>query len=199
MSELRNADGQNSDEFMKAYKKAGWPDPALTADVILLSIVDNKPGVLLAKRSNFPDIGQWAFPGGFVEKDESCEEAAARELAEETSLKDLELEQSHTVSTPGRDPRARIASICYMGFVPEPLKCVHGSDAADCKWFSIDYAAKDNLYELVLKASGTTIKATLKVVRLANGKVDINRTEIVEKDGIAFDHAKSILYCIEGL
>jgi len=72
-------------------------------------------------------------------------------------------------------------------------------DAADAKWFNVDFAAKDDLYELVLKADGITLNAVMRIKRCKNGKIDVNASEIVSQKGIAFDHAMLILYAVESL
>jgi ADP-ribose pyrophosphatase YjhB (NUDIX family) len=199
MEEKKNQKGQTYDEFLAEYEGAGWPNPSITVDNVLFSIVDERPVVLLVKRGNFPDIGEWAFPGGFVGPDETCEEAAARELEEEAGITGVDLEQLYTVSTPGRDPRCRCVTNCFMGVVPEPLATRAGDDAAETAWFFIDYAAIGEDYELILKSGDIVLTAVMKIRRTASGKVDINASEIVSKDGIAFDHAKLILYAIETL
>lgn len=81
----------------------------------------------------------WAFPGGFVDMDEDLEDAALRELEEETGLKLPGLSQLHTVGTPGRDPRGRTISVVYVGFVAEAnSEIVGGDDAKSARWFRFD-------------------------------------------------------------
>jgi len=201
MQDIVNNKGQTYDEFMTAYKKAKYPTVAVTVDDVVFAIEKDRLAVLLIKRGNFPFLNDWALPGGFIQKDETCEEAALRELKEETGLKaDIDLEQLYTISTPDRDPRCRTISNCFMGVCAEthPLKC--GDDAADARWFIVDFAAKDDLYELVLKCGDdVTLNAVMRIKRCANGKIDVNASEIVSQSGLAFDHAKLILYAIETL
>src|SRR5689334_11906545 len=81
-----------------------YPRPAVTVDIILFHHDGQRIEVLLIKRARPPFKGTWAFPGGFVDKDESLERAAARELKEETGLAGIRLEQLGAFGDPGRDP-----------------------------------------------------------------------------------------------
>ena len=92
-----------------------WPRPMVTADAAVFAFVDGKARLLLIQRKHEPYQGRWALPGGFVEIDEDLPEAAARELAEETGLKDVPLEQLRTFGKPGRDPRGRTITVVYFG------------------------------------------------------------------------------------
>ncbi|MBO7217054.1 MAG: NUDIX hydrolase, partial [Clostridia bacterium] len=78
MTEKRNALGQTEAEFLAAYDASKFERPSVTVDMVIFC--ENK--VLLIKRANHPFIDTWALPGGFVEPDETCEQAAARELME---------------------------------------------------------------------------------------------------------------------
>jgi 8-oxo-dGTP diphosphatase len=95
--------------------------------------------VLLIQRKYEPFKNAWAIPGGFVQEDESLEEAVRRELSEETGVKLDYLEQLYTFGEPGRDPRQRIISVSYFGLVKasqyQELKA--STDAENAKWFSI--------------------------------------------------------------
>jgi 8-oxo-dGTP diphosphatase len=91
--------------------------------------------VLLIRRKHEPFAGAWAIPGGFVDMDESLDDAARRELREETGIAVGKIEQLHTFGDPGRDPRGRIISVAYIAQVnPEKLRPVGGDDAAAAAW-----------------------------------------------------------------
>jgi len=115
-----------------------FPRPAVTVDIIIFRMKDQKPEVLLIERGNDPYKGQWALPGGFVDKDEPLEAAAARELEEETHLRDILLTQMHTLGNPGRDPRGHTVSVVYVGYLPEGAEARPGDDAAATAWFKLD-------------------------------------------------------------
>lgn len=95
--------------------------------------------VLLIKRKFDPFKGQWALPGGFVQNDESLEDAVERELREETGVKINYLEQLYTFGTPDRDPRRRIVSVAYFGLVKSDqfVSLSATTDAEEAKWFDI--------------------------------------------------------------
>lgn len=115
-----------------------YPRPALGTDILLFSKEKEETFVLLIERGNDPFIGFWAFPGGFVEEGESCEDAAARELQEETNLKVENLYQLGTFSNPNRDPRGWIVSVAFYNFVNrDQLTPKAGDDAKSLQWFPI--------------------------------------------------------------
>jgi len=95
--------------------------------------------ILLIKRKNEPFQGKWAIPGGFVEDDESLEEAVYRELKEETGVEIGYLEQLYTFGKPDRDPRERVISVAYFGLVkPDAHKITANSDAQEVGWFDMN-------------------------------------------------------------
>ena len=115
-----------------------YPRPAVTVDIIIFRLADEKPEVLLIKRGNDPYKGMWALPGGFVDQDEALEIAAFRELEEETGLKDILLTQMHTFGNPGRDPRGHTVSVVYVGYLKGDVEAIAGDDAAEAEWFDVD-------------------------------------------------------------
>ena len=116
-----------------------YPRPAVTADIVILHRSENGFSVLLIERKNPPFEGSWAIPGGFVDMDETLEEAALRELEEETSLSGVELHQFHTFSKVDRDPRHRTITTVFIGYADaSQITPNAGDDAANAKWFSLD-------------------------------------------------------------
>lgn len=114
-----------------------YPHPAVTADCVIFGFDGSQLNVLLVERGGEPYRGWWAFPGGFVGIDESCEDGALRELQEETQLTPGYVEQFHTYSDPGRDPRERIITVAYLALVR--LQDVKGGDdAKEARWFPLD-------------------------------------------------------------
>lgn len=116
-----------------------YPRPALTVDAVVFRENKEKSEVLLIQRKHYPFEGMWALPGGFVEMEETVEQAVVRELEEETTLKFTDLIQLHTFSELGRDPRGRTVSVTFYGKTTfENSAVTGGDDAADAKWFSLD-------------------------------------------------------------
>jgi 8-oxo-dGTP diphosphatase len=112
------------------------PRPAVTTDVVIFTLREGDLQVLLIRRKNPPFQGVWAIPGGFVGMDESLEEAALRELEEETGVRDVYLEQLYTFGDPGRDPRGRTVTVAYFALVPAPtIRPRAGDDAAEARWW----------------------------------------------------------------
>lgn len=116
-----------------------YPHPAVTTDIILFTLRDARLSVLLIQRAHEPYAGCWALPGGFVEPDESLEQAALRELVEETGVRDVYLEQLYTFGLPNRDPRERTISVAYIALAPadQLKKPIAASDAAQVAWFDL--------------------------------------------------------------
>lgn len=114
-----------------------YPHPSVTTDCVIFGFDGQKLQVLLIERGIEPYKGRWAFPGGFLNPDETAEEGALRELIEETGLSGAYIEQFHTYTDPNRDPRERVITIAYYALVR--IQEVHGGDdAARAKWFSLD-------------------------------------------------------------
>ena len=125
-----------------------WPRPMVTVDAVVFGLFADKVQVLLINRANEPFKGRWALPGGFVDIDEELEDAAARELREETGLEGVSLEQMHTFGEIGRDPRGRQITVVYLGVVTDiETKVRAGDDAARVKWFDIEELPKELAFD----------------------------------------------------
>lgn len=116
-----------------------YPRLALTVDAVVFRQNKGRLEVLLIKRKHDPFEGMWALPGGFVDMEETCEQAIVRELKEETNLLCTGLKQLHTFSTLGRDPRGRTVSVTFFGEVrTENSSVLGGDDASEARWFPLD-------------------------------------------------------------
>ncbi len=114
-------------------------DIRVAVDIVVLTIRENKLTVLLIKRGIPPFEGSYALPGGFVLNEESLEQAALRELSEETGTTDVYLEQLYSFGEANRDPRGRVVSVAYYALISSeraPLSA--GSDAAEARWFPVE-------------------------------------------------------------
>jgi 8-oxo-dGTP diphosphatase len=115
-----------------------YPRPALTVDCVVFAVDESELKVMLIQRGLPPFQGKWALPGGFVHLDESLEEAARRELEEETGLQKVYLEQLYTFGDVDRDPRERVVSVAYYALVKLSEHTVRATtDARDAAWFGV--------------------------------------------------------------
>jgi len=115
------------------------PRAALTVDCVVFGLDDGGLKVLLIERALDPFIGSWALPGGFVRVDETLEAAARRELAEETGLSQVFLEQLYTFGALDRDPRERVVTVAYYALVRLADHRVQAAtDARNAAWFAVD-------------------------------------------------------------
>jgi len=120
-----------------------YPRPALTVDCVVFGFDETDLKVLLIERALEPFKGCWALPGGFVHVDETIDQAARRELAEEAGLANIFLEQLYTFGAVDRDPRERIVSVAHFALVKlGDYKARASADAADAQWFPISNVPK---------------------------------------------------------
>ena len=130
----------NEDQtFLKTYDDSKYAKPSVTADMVIFSrFSDGSLQVLLIRRGKSPYKDQFALPGGFVNPDESVDQAARRELLEETGVDCACLEPIRTFSTPGRDPRRWVISCAYLALLDaSKLQVKAADDAKDARWFQI--------------------------------------------------------------
>lgn len=121
---------------MKNYDVTKYERPSVTVDVVIFTVQESELRVLLVKRGEPPFAGMWAIPGGFVKMTESLDDAARRELYEETGVRDVYLEQLYTFGAPDRDPRTRVITVAYFALInSEQLTLEAGTDAAEAAWF----------------------------------------------------------------
>jgi 8-oxo-dGTP diphosphatase len=112
--------------------------PALTVDCVVFGLDEDDLKVLLIQRGVEPFRGRWALPGGFVRLDETLEEAALRELEEETGVRQVFLEQLYTFGAVDRDPRERVVSVAYYALVRlSDHRIKAATDARDAAWFAV--------------------------------------------------------------
>jgi 8-oxo-dGTP diphosphatase len=114
--------------------------PSVTVDCVVfgLDLEAEDLKILLIQRSGRPFAGMWARPGGFVDMGETLEQAAKRELQEETGISRLYLEQLYTFGDPGRDPRDRVITVAYYALVKLTDHTIKAdTDASDVAWFGV--------------------------------------------------------------
>lgn len=126
------------EENAETYDASRYERPSVTVDVVIFTLINRELHVLLVQRRRWPYEGCWAIPGGFIEMDESLEQAARRELEEETGVRDVYLEQLYTFGSPQRDPRTRVISVAYIAIVRADIQELRVSDeSADVRWFPV--------------------------------------------------------------
>ena len=113
-----------------------YPRPAVTADCVVIT-KEEQPKVLLIQRSADPYKGCWAFPGGFMNMDETTEQCAIRELEEETGLRVSDVHQIGAYSKVDRDPRGRTITVAYLAIIDKPVQVTGQDDAAKAEWFPL--------------------------------------------------------------
>lgn len=115
-----------------------YPHPAVTTDIVVFTIRDERLQLLLIKRREAPHRGKWALPGGFLQMDETLDACAARELEEETGVSNVYLEQLYTFGDVKRDPRERVLSVAYYALIPSNKLNIRASTDADAvSWFDM--------------------------------------------------------------
>jgi len=214
----------NEEEFLRQYDQQHYDRPSIAVDMAVFSILkDNASNyrklpklslaVLLIERGEHPFKNNWALPGGFVRKGETTEQAARRELQEETGIKSADLRQLMVFSDPQRDPRGWIISSSFTALTEMDCALTSGNDARQAKWFVCNFEKiagnvsrkGENDYEisevhkLSLNCRETKLYAIIKAMR----KVSLYRQEIsysvMENYGLAFDHAKIIAHAVMDL
>ncbi|AIQ61630.1 NUDIX domain-containing protein [Paenibacillus borealis] len=222
--ELLDRNGLTEREFLEQYRAGDYERPSVAADMVVFTVTDRGSDdygklaekelrILLIRRGGHPCLGKWALPGGFIQPDETGEQAAARELYEETGVADVHLEQLYTVTDPGRDPRTWVMSSSYMALIDSSrIRLQAGDDADDAAWFTVGYRLLREHKELLeegyirtwtceLKLSSEEEELTAVINRTVTAKRTAKSTvySIQSNEGLAFDHAKIIAYAIERL
>lgn len=139
--ELRDKKGLTEEEFLIQYRERSskYPRPFLTADCVIFA-PGNHQGerqVLLIRRGGHPFLGCLALPGGFAQQNEPLEQAAERELTEETGVH-APMTLLGIYSEPNRDPRGWIVSAAYLADLPCTPDAQAADDAADAVWAKLD-------------------------------------------------------------
>ncbi len=134
------------DNPQTGYTPAQAERPSVTVDVVIFNLAENDLKVLLVCRRYPPFKGKWAIPGGFVHTAEALDDAARRELEEETNIRDVYLEQLYTFGQPKRDPRGRVITVAYFALAAGEVPTRAGDDAAEAAWHSA-YAPPDLAFD----------------------------------------------------
>lgn len=209
----RNEDGLTLEEFLKDYDPNAYPNPSVTADILVFQYdKDNlnvKDGLklLMIKRKNHPGIGLFALPGGFVNIREDIDVAAKRELFEETSIENIPVEQLYCWGDYKRDPRTRVVTVSYLAMVEAGLNPKAGDDAADAMWLDVSFnklseeIKEGRIYtqyrvELANVNRGEKVGFVAEKSVNAEGFLKEPGFRVVSADNIAFDHPCFILQAL---
>lgn len=229
-TKLRDKNGLTEKEFLAAYSPGDYIHPSVAADMVIFTVTEEAAdsyrklprqqlSVLLIERGGHPFLGCLALPGGFVRPDETTEEAAVRELSEETGLYHVYLEQLYTFSDPGRDPRTWVMSCSYLALIDSSKVMLRaGDDANNAAWYQVTLRLLEEqyqyhqetqdcpaavihsqYYELLLKQEDILLRSLLKKVTVRENSSVTTQYHIIENNGLAFDHAKIIAYALERL
>jgi len=124
--------------YLKNYDRNKSEHPRVTVNIVIFTIKDEELKVLLVKRIVEPYKNSWALPGGFIKINESLEDAAKRELFEETNVKNIYLEQLYTFGDPNRDPRTRVIAVTYFALIKnENINLKAKNQAKELQWFNV--------------------------------------------------------------
>ena len=202
MTEKRNAKGETLQEFLDSYDDSLYRHPSNTVDMIVMTVEDGQLKVLLIRRKDHPWIGDWALPGGFVNFDEDLEQAALRELQEETNIaENTYFRQLYTLGKADRDPRTRVISTAYLSMtrVENIRKTRAGDDASDARWFTIaktlldkDENGRRTLLQLHEEKDGIRIEYEVTDTALHNYVQTRSRRLDSSTAELAADHVKVI-------
>lgn len=222
--DLTDKQGLTEKDFLAAYDASEYERPSVTVDILVFTVMNRQPEnyrklpekvlkILMVKRGNHPYLGYWALPGGFVNMDESLDQAALRELKEETNIDNIYMEQLYTWGDVGRDPRTRVIGCSYMSLVDSSrLDIKAGDDADAAAWFTVRCNVVEqkkivgekgctvqNWIKLTLENETEELYAIIKVDKVFDGNTVRVSRELTESKGIAFDHGKIIEYAVERL
>ena len=196
-------------EFLAEYDLSKYDRPSVTADVAAFMISSeeresyrkmpvNKLMLLLIKRGGHPFKGMWALPGGFLQRGETVEQCALREIEEETSVAPTAIMPVGIFSEPERDPRGWIISNAYASIISETdVRQAAMDDASDAQWFSVSFSKVENgEYVLDLTYEDIELKAVLAEKSSGFGRKEFS---IIDSGNLAFDHAAIIAAAITAL
>ena len=188
--ELLDKNGLTEAEYLANYRPGDYERPSVTADIAVFQESTAGWKLLLIRRGGHPFLGKWALPGGFSEPGETVDEAAARELREETDLTGLPLTPFGFFSTPGRDKRAWTMSEGFAALLPEggPVPKA-GDDARETGWFTVDSRWENGVLTLAFEGP-ERFEARLQ----RDGAYAFS---ILDTGGLAFDHAHIIARAME--
>lgn len=185
-------------DYLNHYQVSDYPKISIATDVVCFSVLEEKDAnyrklsqkklsVLLIRRGEHPFKSHWALPGGFLQRNETLEETAKRELREETGVKEAYMEQLYSFSDLHRDPRTRVVSVAYLALLNKVPNLKETTDAMDARWFEVSYKMNAmGKKELILVGEDEKIEVALDERHITDSM-------------LAFDHAHIIAFALERL
>lgn len=200
MNEPRDKKGLTEAEFLAAYDPSKWERPSVTVD--MFCYCRENRSLLMVKRGGHPFIGKWALPGGFLEPDETAEQAVRRELMEETGVNADAIIQLRAFSDPHRDPRTRIVTVAYIAVLDRLPDARAGDDAADAKWFALERNVTErtddgrNVTErgTIILRGEETLEISFETVTQKGRLTSDPVMKVKQSERIAGDHGTIIAY-----
>ena len=200
MNELRDKKGLTEAEFLAAYDPSKWERPSVTVD--MFCYCRENRSLLMVKRGGHPFIGKWALPGGFLEPDETAEQAVRRELAEETGVNADAIIQLRAFSDPHRDPRTRIVTVAYIAVLDRLPDARAGDDAADATSFALERNVTErtddgrNVTErgMITLRGEETLEISFETVTQKGRLTSDPVMKVKQSERIAGDHGTIIAY-----
>ncbi len=158
------------------YDPAQFPAFAVTVDVVVLTVAESELQVLLVRRGVPPFEGMWAIPGGFKRPEETLDEAAARELGEETGVDGATMRQFAAYGDPGRDPRMNVVTVAYFSVLREVDGVAGGTDAAAAALVPVDDVLRDKIdlafdHARIVRDSVERVRVDLELTGIATAFV----------------------------
>lgn len=164
------------------YDPSQYPPFAVTVDVVILTMSEGELNVLLVRRGQAPFEGEWAIPGGFKRPTETLDEAAKRELTEETGVDAARLlTQFGAYGDPGRDPRMSVVTVAYLAVLRDVGAVVAGSDAADARLVSVTKVLNGEVelafdHERIVRDAIARVRVELEVSGVATAFIGVTFT-----------------------
>ena len=158
------------------YDPSQFPAFAVTVDVVVLTVAESELQVLLVRRGVPPFEGMWAIPGGFKRPEETLDEAAARELGEETGVDGATMRQFAAYGDPGRDPRMNVVTVAYFSVLREVDGVAGGTDAAAAALVPVDDVLRDKIdlafdHARIVRDSVERVRVDLELTGIATAFV----------------------------
>jgi 8-oxo-dGTP diphosphatase len=152
-----------------AYDPSQFPAFAVTVDVVVLTMAKGRLHALLVQRGVDPFAGMWAIPGGFKRPGETLDEAAQRELVEETGVDGATvLRQFGAYGDPGRDPRMNVVTVAYVAVIRDIGTPAASTDAAAAALVPVDDALSGRIplafdHDMILTDAVERVRADLEL------------------------------------